>query len=284
MKNLSLYYYECAGQQAGPLAADQLVAQGVKATTLVWREGMSSWIPADAVPELRTLFAPSVPAPTQPALPTKAQPATLTRPRMSPAAPARSVFTGKNLLLGLVVLLAIGAEVASRVEPDAADSTPTGQQSDAPAQEEEVKEIGYAANHLHDEEVGGSSEETVAETPTASESAQADAIVSVDNNDGWLTVHYQEGTPRSFGVGKDPFFAYSPHLLVTHNERVSCKVMDIYGNQLTNGSTRNGGEACTGLRVVGDQIIIDVDTGHSTHQETYDVNLHLLRTSPSHMY
>ena len=182
------------------------------------------------------------------------------------------------------MLLALGAEVASRAKSDAAEPAPTKQKNDAPAQEEEIKEIGYAANHLHDEEVGGSSEETVEETPTAKEPAQADAIESVDNNDGWLTVHYQEGTSRSFGVGKDPFFAYSPHLLVTHNERVSCKVMDIYGNQLTNGSTSNGGAACTGLRVVGDQIIIDVDTGHSTHQETYDAKLHLVRTSPSHMY
>lgn len=168
MKNLSLYYYECAGQQAGPLAADQLIAQGVKATTMVWREGMLGWAPADTIPELRTLFAPSIPAPAQPALPTKAQPATLTRPRMSPAAPARSIFTGKNLLLGLVVLLAIGGEVASRIEPDAADSTPTGQQSDAPAQEEEVKEIGYAANHLHDEDAETGSEEAEVEEPVVS--------------------------------------------------------------------------------------------------------------------
>ena len=73
--------------------------------------------------------------------------------------------------MGLVVLVAIGAEVASRAKPDMAKSETTGQQDDAPAQEEEVKEIGYAAKHLHDEDALEDREETEAVEPAASESA-----------------------------------------------------------------------------------------------------------------
>jgi len=153
----------------------------------------------------------------------------------------------------------------------------------APAEPEEVKEIGYAANHMQDEAANGSDEIPHNASPATGEPVQEDVIEDVDNDNGWLTVHYAVSSPRSFGVGRDSFFAYSPHLIVTHDDRVGCLVRDIYGNHLTNGSTRNDG-TCTGLRVVGDQIIIDVDTGHSTHHETYDAKLHLLRTSPSQLY
>ena len=279
-----LYFYEQAGQQAGPLPGDQLVAQGVKAATLVWWAEAPDWVAAGTVPELQVFFTPSPPVAT---LPPPAPAASLVkplRPVVPTSTPARSLFTGRNLKIGVVVLLALGAEVASRAKPDVTEPERTERQATAPEPEEEIKEIGYAANHLHNEDASTSGEEPSVEFSAASEPAQADAIESIDNNNGWLTVHYEVGTPRSFGVGKDPFFAYSPHLIVTHNERVSCQVRDIYGNRLTDGTTLNGSSACTGLRVVGDHIIIDVDTGHSTHQETYDVNLRLLRTSPSHMY
>ncbi|WP_460583764.1 hypothetical protein [Hymenobacter arcticus] len=159
------------------------------------------------------------------------------------------------------MLLALGAELASRAKPDVTEPERTARQANVPEPEEEIKEIGYAANHLHDEDASLNDEELAVEPSAASEPAQSDAIESIDNNNGWLTVHYEIGTPRSFGVGKDLFFSYSPHLIVTHNERVSCQVRDIHGNRLTDGTTLNGSSACTGLRVVGDQIIIDVDTG-----------------------
>lgn len=278
-----LYYYEKEGQQAGPLASNQLVAQGVTASTLVWYEGIPEWVAAGTVPALRDLFAPLQPVTVRPAVPASTQVVKPTRPRMPPPAPTKSVFTSKNILIGLVVLLALGAEVASRAETDAAEPEPTVQQDDAPVQEEEVKEIGYAANHLHDEDADASDEESSMETPAASKPAQEDAIENVDNDDGWLTIHYERGDSRSLGVEKDWLFAYSPHLLVTHNDRVSCEVRDIYGNRMTSGTTQNDG-TCTGLRVVGDHIIIDVDTGHNTHQETYDAKLHLLRRSNVQMY
>jgi hypothetical protein len=171
MGDVSKYYYEYAGQQMGPVAANQLVARGVTASTLVWREGMSDWAAAETVPALRDLFAPPQPVSSRPAAPTRAQPVRPTRPGMPPPSPARSVFTRKNLLMGLVVLVAIGAEVASRAEPDAAEPERTEQQNDAPAQEEEVKEIGYAAKHLHDEDASEDRVEAQTEESAASESA-----------------------------------------------------------------------------------------------------------------
>ena len=169
MEDMSKYYYEQGGQQVGPVTANQLVAQGVTASTLVWCEGMPTWAPAGTVPALRDLFAPPKPAPARPVAPASAHAAKSTRSRMPPPAPAKSVFTGKNLLIGLVVLLAIGAEVASRAKPDAAEPE-TAQQDEIPTQEE-IKEIGYAARHLHEEDALEARGEAVAEESVASKSA-----------------------------------------------------------------------------------------------------------------
>lgn len=56
------YYYERDGQQAGPVAAGQLVACGVQPGTLVWHPTMSEWVPAASVAELAPLFQ-AVPPP-----------------------------------------------------------------------------------------------------------------------------------------------------------------------------------------------------------------------------
>ena len=42
--------------QKGPFPMDQLIGQGLKRDTLVWREGMPQWQRADSVPELAVLF------------------------------------------------------------------------------------------------------------------------------------------------------------------------------------------------------------------------------------
>ena len=52
------YYINSAGQQAGPIAADQLAANGVTGETLVWKAGMSQWTKAAQVAELQSFFAP----------------------------------------------------------------------------------------------------------------------------------------------------------------------------------------------------------------------------------
>jgi hypothetical protein len=58
---MKTYYYEAAGQQAGPLSADELRAHGVQGNTLVWCENMPAWAPAASLPELMAFFQPVPP-------------------------------------------------------------------------------------------------------------------------------------------------------------------------------------------------------------------------------
>jgi TM2 domain-containing membrane protein YozV len=67
------YHIVINGQQQGPFDPEQLRSRGVRPETLVWKEGMGDWQRADAVPELRHLFAsPASTAPPGP--PPTAQP------------------------------------------------------------------------------------------------------------------------------------------------------------------------------------------------------------------
>lgn len=66
------YFYDQNGSQAGPVAADQLLDQGITATTLVWRDGMPEWAVAATIPELSNLFRAS--PPPLPPLPVSAVP------------------------------------------------------------------------------------------------------------------------------------------------------------------------------------------------------------------
>lgn len=49
------YYIAQGNEQRGPFTAEQLQAGGLRADTLVWREGMAQWQPAQSVPELQPL-------------------------------------------------------------------------------------------------------------------------------------------------------------------------------------------------------------------------------------
>lgn len=49
--------------QYGPATENQLLAAGVKATTLVWAAGMSDWTKAGDIAELAPLFTTSTPPP-----------------------------------------------------------------------------------------------------------------------------------------------------------------------------------------------------------------------------
>lgn len=46
------YYVDARNQQAGPYSLNDLVAQGITSSTLVWKQGMSGWVPAAQVPEV----------------------------------------------------------------------------------------------------------------------------------------------------------------------------------------------------------------------------------------
>ena len=50
------YYINSSGQQAGPVPANQLAANGVTGETLVWKAGMSQWTKAAEVAELQFMF------------------------------------------------------------------------------------------------------------------------------------------------------------------------------------------------------------------------------------
>jgi TM2 domain-containing membrane protein YozV len=56
------YYLGDGGMQRGPFEAQQLLAQGMRADSLVWKEGMVQWQPAGMVPELQSLLQSAPPA------------------------------------------------------------------------------------------------------------------------------------------------------------------------------------------------------------------------------
>lgn len=266
------YFYEQAGQPAGPLAADQLLARGVTAATLVWREGLPGWVPAGSVPELQRFFQPIMPHPLSPVVPIR---------RTQPAAPVRKAGTGKKILTGLAVLGVLGVEwLSTGAESKQADATLTEVGQSEP---EEIKEIGYAANHP--EEVTADEPDESAREPAA-ESVEPDAIETIDNDHGWLTITYASGRTRGVPLGseKDWFFAYSPQLIVVHDASRHCIVRDLNFRPIAQRTTLMGEDRCTGMRVVGERIVLDVDTGHSTHQELYDKHLNLVQKLSSHSY
>lgn len=51
-----MYYLIVNEQQRGPFAKEDLLAQGLTPSTMVWREGMADWAPATEVTELQELF------------------------------------------------------------------------------------------------------------------------------------------------------------------------------------------------------------------------------------
>lgn len=51
-----MYYLIINENQKGPFAREELLAQGLTPTTMVWRDGMADWLPANEVAELQDLF------------------------------------------------------------------------------------------------------------------------------------------------------------------------------------------------------------------------------------
>ena len=68
----SAWYYEAGGRQLGPLD-DEMIKElirgrDIRATNLIWREGMANWLPCSEVPELAGLLPPTRVAPPAPEL------------------------------------------------------------------------------------------------------------------------------------------------------------------------------------------------------------------------
>jgi hypothetical protein len=101
------------GAQAGPVTTDELTvlftAGTLRGDTLVWRQGMGSWLPASQVPELASALA-SVPAA---AVPVVATPITATGPVVVTSAPAAAPLTGEaadieqNKVFGVISYLGL---------------------------------------------------------------------------------------------------------------------------------------------------------------------------------
>ena len=51
------YYIAENGQQAGPFEPNELLLHGLTVNSLVWCEGMPSWVSANQVPELMALLS-----------------------------------------------------------------------------------------------------------------------------------------------------------------------------------------------------------------------------------
>lgn len=50
------YFIHINGQQLGPFEENELIAQNITPLTMVWSEGMESWMPAGQVAGLSHLF------------------------------------------------------------------------------------------------------------------------------------------------------------------------------------------------------------------------------------
>jgi hypothetical protein len=80
-----MYYFANGQEQRGPYSLEEMAQFGLRADTLVWREGMDNWQRMDTVPELMALApgAAVAPATTTEPSETIAEPA----PSAPPAAP-----------------------------------------------------------------------------------------------------------------------------------------------------------------------------------------------------
>jgi hypothetical protein len=92
------FYLTPQNEQKGPVEANQLVALGVNANTLVWTEGMAQWTPAGQVQELASFFAPAA-QPAPPPTPSYAAQQVAPQPAQQPAqqaAPQSVVYVQTN--------------------------------------------------------------------------------------------------------------------------------------------------------------------------------------------
>ena len=63
MPTQTQWYITRDGQNIGPFAMNQLLANGLTPQSYVWRNGLSGWQQANTIPELASLFPASPPPP-----------------------------------------------------------------------------------------------------------------------------------------------------------------------------------------------------------------------------
>ena len=59
---MAQYYYTDGKERFGPFSEEELKGKNLTGTTLVWKEGMSDWMPLTQVPELQSLLSSSGPS------------------------------------------------------------------------------------------------------------------------------------------------------------------------------------------------------------------------------
>ena len=113
------YYLDSANQQHGPIAAETLKSHGVHEKSLVWCVGMTSWTPANQVPELQVYFPQTPTPPSQPSPYHSSQyqqPQPQPQPQRSPAPDSNMVWAILTTLLCCMPLGIIAIVKASQVE------------------------------------------------------------------------------------------------------------------------------------------------------------------------
>ena len=108
----SYYYVDASNKAAGPYDLAALVAQGINASTLVWKAGLSSWVPAAQVPEV----AAALKAASQPTAAAASQ--TVAEPQPTAAAASQTAA-------GPEPTAAAASQTVAEPEPTAAAASQT---------------------------------------------------------------------------------------------------------------------------------------------------------------
>ncbi|MEM8586239.1 MAG: DUF4339 domain-containing protein [Bacteroidota bacterium] len=87
-----MYYIVIDNEQKGPFPAEELMAKGATAESLVWKEGMGDWTPLSQVGELQALLPKATPPPPPPP-PVTPPPVTPSPPPHGPTVSASTAQT-----------------------------------------------------------------------------------------------------------------------------------------------------------------------------------------------
>ena len=90
------YYIAENGQQAGPFEPNELLLHGLTVNSLVWCEGMPSWVSANQLPELMALlsgqtFNPNLNSPLSPRPTARIRPTSPMHPLNTAPAPTSPI-------------------------------------------------------------------------------------------------------------------------------------------------------------------------------------------------